>query len=141
MKKMTAVLNDLWNDESGQGATEYILLLVVVVGLALVFKDKIMAQVKLEANKQLTAKMDFKDVDISIFRSFPNVSVGLDNFSITGTGRFEGIKLMQMQRFDVGLDIMSVIRGDKPMNIKKIWLTNPIIYVRVLEDGMFRRVG
>lgn len=46
MKKMTAVLNDLWNDESGQGATEYILLLVVVVGLALVFKDKIMSIVK-----------------------------------------------------------------------------------------------
>ena len=116
-------------------ATIVVLLVGTAVAIPFFFKDKIMAQVKLEANKQLTAKMDFKDVDISIFRSFPNVSVGLDNFSITGTGRFEGIKLMQMQRFDVGLDIMSVIRGDKPMNIKKIWLTNPIIYVRVLEDG------
>lgn len=31
----------LWKNESGQGATEYILLLVVVVALVMLFKDKI----------------------------------------------------------------------------------------------------
>ena len=35
----------LWNDESAQGATEYILLLVVVVALLAMFKDKIMGMV------------------------------------------------------------------------------------------------
>lgn len=35
-------LKTLWNDESGQGATEYILLLVVVVGIAMIFKEEIM---------------------------------------------------------------------------------------------------
>jgi Flp pilus assembly pilin Flp len=34
------------SDESGQGATEYILLLVVVVAIAMVFKEKIMEIVK-----------------------------------------------------------------------------------------------
>lgn len=42
MKKTATMLKRLWNDESGQGATEYILLLVVVVGLAMVFKGRIM---------------------------------------------------------------------------------------------------
>ena len=42
MKKATALLKNLWKDESGQGATEYILLLVVVVALAMVFKNDIM---------------------------------------------------------------------------------------------------
>lgn len=42
MKKLTTLAKNLWNDESGQGATEYILLLVVVVGLAVLFKGKIM---------------------------------------------------------------------------------------------------
>jgi Flp pilus assembly pilin Flp len=31
----------LWKDESAQGATEYILMLVIVVGIAMLFKDKI----------------------------------------------------------------------------------------------------
>ena len=46
MKSFTTLAKNLWKDESGQGATEYILLLVVVVGLALVFKDRIMTIVK-----------------------------------------------------------------------------------------------
>lgn len=38
-------LKKLWNDESAQGAVEYILLLVIVVALALTFKDRLMKMV------------------------------------------------------------------------------------------------
>lgn len=41
MTKVKNFFKQLWKDESAQGATEYILLLVVVVGLAIVFKQKI----------------------------------------------------------------------------------------------------
>lgn len=44
--KLKTGLKNLWNDESAQGATEYILLLVIVVALALTFKDRIMGMVK-----------------------------------------------------------------------------------------------
>lgn len=41
MKKLTNFFKRLWADESAQGATEYILLLVVIVGLVLLFGPKI----------------------------------------------------------------------------------------------------
>lgn len=41
MKTLKETAKNLWKDESAQGATEYILLLVVVVGLAMLFRDKI----------------------------------------------------------------------------------------------------
>ncbi len=41
MNKSYQLMKQLWKDESGQGATEYILLLVVVVALALLFRGKI----------------------------------------------------------------------------------------------------
>ena len=46
--KKTALntIKKLWSDESGQGATEYILLLVVVVGIAMIFKDRIRGAVE-----------------------------------------------------------------------------------------------
>jgi Flp pilus assembly pilin Flp len=50
MKNIIGVLKNLWKDESGQGATEYILLLVVVVALALLFRGKI--------TDTLTAKLE-----------------------------------------------------------------------------------
>ena len=41
MTKLNSILKKLWKDESAQGATEYILLLVIVVGIALLFKNQI----------------------------------------------------------------------------------------------------
>ena len=46
MKKVTNFLKKLWKDESGQGATEYILLLVVIVGLVLMFGPRIQEIIK-----------------------------------------------------------------------------------------------
>lgn len=50
--KKTAMktIKKLWEDESGQGATEYILLLVVVVGLATVFGEQIRTTVETKIN-------------------------------------------------------------------------------------------
>ncbi|MCB9073711.1 MAG: hypothetical protein H6623_08815 [Bdellovibrionaceae bacterium] len=38
---MKKFLQTLWKDESAQGATEYILMLVIVVGIAMMFKNQI----------------------------------------------------------------------------------------------------
>ena len=40
-QKINALVRDLWKDESAQGATEYILLLAIIVGLAMAFGSKI----------------------------------------------------------------------------------------------------
>lgn len=41
MKKMIEKIKQIWADESAQGATEYILLLVVIVGIAMIFRTRI----------------------------------------------------------------------------------------------------
>ena len=41
MSKIKKFLINIWEDESGQGATEYILILVVVGVLVIAFKGKI----------------------------------------------------------------------------------------------------
>jgi Flp pilus assembly pilin Flp len=38
---MKKLLKKIWQDESAQGATEYILMLVVVVGIAMMFRNQI----------------------------------------------------------------------------------------------------
>jgi hypothetical protein len=42
MLKINNMVRRLWKDESAQGTSEYILLLVVVIAVAFLFKDKIM---------------------------------------------------------------------------------------------------
>ena len=43
---MKKTLKRLWKDESAQGATEYIFMLVVVVAIAVMFKNQISGIVK-----------------------------------------------------------------------------------------------
>jgi len=46
MKKVKNLLKNIWNDESGQGATEYILLIVVVIAAVVAFKDPLMTAIE-----------------------------------------------------------------------------------------------
>lgn len=61
MKNIKAFAQRLWNDESGQGMAEYVLLIVVIVGVAFIFKGKIQAMV--------TSKMDSVSSDFNNFSS------------------------------------------------------------------------
>ncbi len=46
MKGLKNLATQLWNDESGQGTAEYVLLIAIVVGLVIMFKGKIMELVR-----------------------------------------------------------------------------------------------
>ena len=55
-KSIQNTLKNIWKDESGQGATEYILMLVVVVAIAFAFRKPIINIIETqtgEAGKKL----------------------------------------------------------------------------------------
>lgn len=110
-------------------------IIVILIASAYLFRGKIVSLVKSEINKNLVAKVDFKTVDISFFRHFPRVSIGLDNLQVTGTGIFSADTLLSAQRLDAAVDIMSFIRG-KDMNIYSIFLNSPRIHALVNKDGL-----
>ena len=62
MKKFASNLKTkaaaLWNDESAQGATEYIVLLAVVVIVVAIFKDKIKSLVSSRMDEVTSATAD-----------------------------------------------------------------------------------
>lgn len=111
-----------------------VLLLGALIAIPYLFKDQIIAQVKTLANENLTATLDFEDVNISIFRHFPKLTVGLEGLQITGSGHFEGVKLIQCKRLDLALDLWSAIFGSQ-VTIKRLYFLEPDIKVYVLSDG------
>ncbi len=112
-----------------------VLLLGAMVAIPYFFKDKIVAAVKEAANKELTATLDFSDVDISLFREFPKLAVGLDNITITnGTGPFEGVQLLKTKRLDVAVDVMAAVM-DKNIIVRGLTLDEPDIKVYALSNG------
>jgi hypothetical protein len=113
-----------------------ILLLVgAAVVLPIIYKDKIVEYVKTEANKRINAKLDFNnDIDLGIFRSFPNLSLKIDSISIINKAPFEGDTLLYAGSMNATLDIMSVIRGEK-IAVRSFELRNPVIQLLVDTTG------
>ena len=111
-----------------------LLFLGALVALPYFFKDTIVAAVKTAANENLTATLDFKDVDISVFRHFPKLSVGLEGLDITGQGDFDGVKLVKCEQLDVAVDLWQAVFGGNVI-IKGLYFEKPDIDVYVLKDG------
>ena len=82
-----------------------ILLVLIIAALALpmIFKDKITNIAKTEINKNLNATVDFKDVNLSLFRHFPRLAVGLEDLKVTGQDDFAKDTLIAAERIDVPL--------------------------------------
>jgi hypothetical protein len=99
----------------------------------ILFKDKILALVKKEMNEKLNAVTDFKDVDISLFRSFPRLSVSIIDLSIIGKEEFRNDTLISAKSIDVALDLMKAINGT--YDVLNVGLNTPRIHAIVHENG------
>ncbi|MBL7952886.1 MAG: AsmA family protein [Flavobacteriales bacterium] len=114
-----------------------VILVVLILGAAILipilFKDKIEAAVKEEVNKNINAVVDWGDWDITILKSFPDLTVEIENVKVSNVAPFEGIDLANIAMLTATVDIKSVF-GDK-IDIKRIGLVKPRIHVKVLEDG------
>lgn len=119
-----------------------IIFIVLLVFIALLFatpflfKGKLISLIKTEANAQLNAKLDFdENIDLSLLKSFPNLSVGLSNISICNVGEFNGDTLLSAHTFNITLDIMSILKGQQ-IQIRKIELNQPRIHALIASNGM-----
>src|SRR5437868_5428781 len=101
-----------------------LLIIIAAIAIPILFKGKIIARVKDEINKNIEAKVDFGDFDLSLIKHFPNLSFSLNDLSITGINEFKGDTLTYIKSLDVGVNFWSVISGSK-ISIKSILLDKP----------------
>ncbi len=112
-----------------------LLVLVTFVWSApLLFKGKITRLVKAHINQDMRAHVNFSDVDISLFRHFPGITIGLENVQVTCVGEFQGDTLVTAKRFDMACDALSVISGDS-INVYSLTLNEPRFHAVIHKDG------
>ena len=109
-------------------------LILLAFLVPVLFKGKIVKLVKAEINKSIEAKVDFKDVSISLFRHFPKLSIGLEAISVAGVREFEKDTLLSAERIDASVNLWSAITGSE-MKIYGVYLKSPRIHALVNKDG------
>lgn len=108
-------------------------LLVLLFVLPFLFKDKLLATVKEEINRSVTARVEFKDLNLSFFRHFPKLAIGLEDLSVTGLEEFRADTLLSARRLDVSVNLFSLL-GDSP-EAHGVYLKQPRIHALVTKGG------
>lgn len=115
-------------------AITLVLLLASLFVLPMVFKSEIVALVTEQANANLNAEVEIGDVDLTLFKDFPNFTVMVQNLKVKNKAPFEGVTLADIKEIDFSLDLMSVLSGSN-LKINSVNLIEPQLDVRVLADG------
>ncbi len=111
-----------------------LILLILIIAAPFLFKDKIVQIVKDEANKNLNAKVDFGDFDLTLFSSFPDFRFKIQKVSVINIEPFAGDTLAYIKELSFDLNIKSVISGDK-YQVNSVIIDEPKINGIVMHDG------
>ena len=110
-------------------------LIAAIIALPIIYKGKIVELVKKEANKGLNANINFdNNIQIGIFRTFPNLNLGIQKLLIVNKAPFQNDTLANIGDLSITLDIMSIFKGDK-IRIKAIKVDQAKFYFHVLANG------
>lgn len=114
----------------------FAVLLVTLIAVPFIFKDKILARIDKEIAGAVNAQVyyDYDNISLSIFRSFPSVSATLEEFGVRGNPPFQNDTLVHINSLQVDLNIRSVLFDDTP-ELTGVHLDGGSMYVKVLEDG------
>lgn len=111
MKKNKTILSKIGKGLKISGITigSFALLLYVAPYF---FKDSINDGIEKLAKNYVKTEVKFKNIDISFYTSFPQLTVTLNDTSIKGTNPFETENLLSAKEISLGIDLKSLF-GDK----------------------------
>ena len=113
-----------------------VLVLGLLVAGPILFKDRIITAVKGGINDAVTAEVDFADASVSFLRSFPEVTLTVEEFSVIGVDTFAGLPLVIGREARVDLGFWSVIAGGGNYRIDAVTLEEPNINLLVLTPEL-----
>jgi uncharacterized protein involved in outer membrane biogenesis len=111
-----------------------VLIIAAAAILPAVFKDDIKAAINKEIAKSVNADVMYEDLDISMFRNFPNITAELNTLGVINREPFAGEILFATDEFTVEVNLKDILFGDQ-LRVKGISLIRPVINIKVLKDG------
>lgn len=117
-----------------------IALLITVISLAIIpflFKDKIKAMITKSLNENVNATIAFKEVDLSLFKSFPQATISIEKLSIITNAPFEKDTLLYAGETNVTMSMTELFKGEKEaMNLKSFSVLDGVVNIIFNKDGI-----
>lgn len=114
-----------------------VVFVVALFALPFLFKDQIKAKIVEAINESVDAKVSFADADLSLFKNFPNATVGIEKLVIINKAPFEGDTLVSLGELNLKMSVKELFKGkEEPLNIQGVSSTNGLINIIFNKDGV-----
>lgn len=118
----------------------FLVILTLIIGLMILvpylYQDEIKEILKEEINKSVTGTVDFEDLSLSLFRHFPDLSIGIDKLLLTeGKDSTMGDTIAYSDEITVSVDLMTILRKEETVKVNGIYLIQPYINLTVSDSG------
>ncbi len=115
------------------GITLGVFILALFI-IPILFEDEIEAKLKKTINQNLTAQVDWNDLNLSLISHFPKASLDLEALEVLNTGLFKGDTLVSSKAISLELNVWQLLTSDE-IAIDGIEVSDAIINIKVDKNG------
>lgn len=113
----------------------FLVIILLLVATPFFLKGKIAGIIKEKVNNSINATFDFSEADLTLFSSFPNATLTLDNITLINKAPFEGDTLFASDRVSLNMSIKELFKdASEPIAIKSLVLDGPRINIKVDKE-------
>ena len=112
-------------------------VLIILIFLApILFKGPIEKAIKKSINNNVNATVSWEELDLSLYKSFPDALVTLKNLSVINKETFAGDTLASGEEIKLSMDIPQLFKsGDEPLSINELILNTAYVNIKVDSLG------
>ena len=89
-----------------------VVLIAALFAIPYLFKGDIIRIIENQSEKYINAKVDIKDIQLSMFKNFPNLNVTVNNVTISGKDEFVNDTVVSISGFEASVNLKSLISGN-----------------------------
>lgn len=113
-----------------------LVIVVILVAAPFLFESQIKDYVRKTANESVDAQVEFSDISLSFFRSFPQATVVIENFSVINNEPFKGDTLALGEELQLEMSIKELFKSaDEPKVLDDIKINNTFLNIKVDSLG------
>ncbi len=113
-----------------------LVLVVFLIAAPFIFKGPIERAVKKSINNNINATVAWEDLDLSLFSSFPDAELQLENLSVINKEPFAGDTLATAEKLGLSMGIPQLFKGgDAPLSVNQLDLDNAYVNIKVDSLG------
>ena len=113
-----------------------LLIVIALIAAPFLFKDSIEKIVKRTINENLNATVAWESLDLSLFSSFPDATLTINNFSVMNNAPFKGDTLASGKLLTLDMGVTQLFKTqDESIKIDALYLEEAFINIKVDKEG------